>query len=69
MPASVLTRNYMLSVPRDIREQAGWKPGTRLAFIRRGDVYELVPVPDAAEVRGLMKGADPTGYRDRGDRS
>lgn len=28
----------------------------------------LVPVPTLDELRGIARGADPTGYRDRNDR-
>jgi AbrB family looped-hinge helix DNA binding protein len=68
MSAVTLSSKYQISIPKEIREQQGWKAGQKFAFILRGRCVELVPVPKLEEIIGIAKGADPTGYRDRNDR-
>lgn len=69
MNAVTLSSKFQISIPKEVRERQGWKPGQKLAFIPRGGGgYELVPVPKLEELRGIAKGADPTNYRDRYDR-
>ena len=68
MNAVTLSSKYQISIPKEIREQQGWKAGQKFAFILRGRGVELVPVPKLEEIIGIAKGADPTGYRDRYDR-
>jgi AbrB family looped-hinge helix DNA binding protein len=68
MNAVTLSSKFQISIPKEVRESQGWKPGQRLAFIPRGSGYELVPVPKLKDLRGIAKGADLTNYRDRYDR-
>lgn len=68
MNAIVLSSDLKISIPKEIVVQQGWKPGQRLAFVPHGKHYVLVKAPTAAELFGIAKGADPTGYRDREDR-
>jgi AbrB family looped-hinge helix DNA binding protein len=68
MPAVTLSNRFNITVPKEVRESQGWKPGQRLAFIPRGSGYELVPVPKLGDLRGIAKGADTTSYRDQSDR-
>jgi AbrB family looped-hinge helix DNA binding protein len=68
MKPVTLSSKYQISIPKEIREQQGWKAGQKFAFILRGRGVELVPVPKLEEIIGIAKGADPTGYRDRNDR-
>ncbi len=68
MYAVTLSSKYQISIPKHVREEEGWKPGQKLAFVPHGKHYVLVPVPTAEEIFGMAKCADPTGYRDRVDR-
>jgi AbrB family looped-hinge helix DNA binding protein len=68
MNAVTLSSKYQISIPKQVREKYGWKPGQKFAFIHRGKGVELVPVPKLEDIIGLAEGADPTGYRDRYDR-
>jgi AbrB family looped-hinge helix DNA binding protein len=68
MNAVTVSSKYQISIPKHVREQEGWKPGQKLAFVPHGKHYVLVPVPTIEELFGMAKGADPTGYRDRVDR-
>jgi len=46
----------------------GCTPGKKLALVTKGSVIELIPLRPIEEFRGLLKGANPEGYRDRRDR-
>lgn len=68
MSAATLSSKFKLSIPKAIRDELGIRAGQRFAIIPKGRGIELVPLPSLDEARGLLKGADPTGYRDREDR-
>jgi AbrB family looped-hinge helix DNA binding protein len=68
MNAVTLSSKFQISIPKEVRESQGWKPGQRFAFIPKGSGYELVPVPKLQDLRGIAKGADTSNYRDRYDR-
>ena len=68
MNAVTLSSKFQISIPKEVRESQGWKPGQKFAFVPRGGGYELVPVPKLEDLRGIAKGADTTNYRDRTDR-
>jgi len=66
MAFATLSREFKLAIPKTIREELGLRAGQRFALIPKGRGIELVPLQSLNEARGLLKGADPTGYRDRG---
>ena len=69
MNAVTLSSKFQISIPKEVREAQGWKPGQKFAFVYRGGrAYELVPVPKLEDLLGIAKGADTTNYRDRYDR-
>lgn len=68
MNAVTLSSKFQISIPKDVRESQGWKPGQKFTFVPRGKGFELVRVPDLEELRGIAKGADTSNYRDRYDR-
>jgi AbrB family looped-hinge helix DNA binding protein len=65
---ATLSAKYQVSIPKAVREERRWAAGQRFAFIPKGTGVMLVPVPRAAELAGLAKGAKADGYRDRRDR-
>ena len=65
---ATLSEKFQVSIPKEVREAQGWKPGQKIAFISDGKDVRLVRVPTLDELQGIAKGADPTGYRDRNDR-
>jgi len=66
---TTLSAKFQISVPKAVREARHWKAGQRFAFIPKGAGVLLVPVPEAADLAGVARGARPEGYRDRDDRS
>jgi AbrB family looped-hinge helix DNA binding protein len=65
---TTLSSKFQISVPKEVREEMGWKAGQKFAFIPKGNSVVLVPVPELKDLFGIAKGADPGGYRDRNDR-
>ncbi len=65
---ATLSSKFQISIPKAVREAQGWEAGQEFVFIPKGSGVMLVPVPTLDELRGIAKGADPTGYRDRHDR-
>jgi len=63
-----LSEKFQISIPKEIREEHGWKAGQEFAFIPRGGGVMLVPVPELEDLLGIAPDADRTGYRDRNDR-
>ncbi len=68
MASVTISSKYQISIPKEVREHNGWKPGQKLAFVYTGYGYKLVPVPKLEDLIGIAKGADTTNYRDRNDR-
>jgi len=64
-----LSAKFQISIPKAVRTAQGWQAGQLFAFIPKGEGLLLVPVPEVDELRGLARGADTQGYRDRSDRA
>ena len=64
-----LSAKFQISVPKAVRSAHHWQSGQEFAFIPKGTGVLLVPVPKAEDLAGLARGAKPTGYRDRADRT
>ena len=59
---------FQISIPKAVRDERGWLPGQKLAFIPQNGGVMLVAVPELDDLLGILPGADPSGYRDRNDR-
>jgi len=66
--AATVSSKYQVSIPKEVRERMGLKPGQKVAFIARAEGVVMVPVPTREEIAGMARGANPEGYRDRNDR-
>ncbi len=62
---ATLSRKFQISIPKNVRAAHDWQAGQEFAFIPKGAGVLLVPVPKLDDLRGIAKGADPDGYRDR----
>ena len=65
---STLSSKFQVSIPKDLRERIGLRPGQKVAFIAKGRRVLMVPVPKREELAGMARGANIEGYRDRKDR-
>ncbi len=64
---AILSPGYKITIPKHILEMRNWKPGEELAFVQSSLGIALVRVPTIDELRGIARGADPTGYRERSE--
>ena len=62
-----LSSKFQISIPKEVREQEGWKPGQRFVFIPKGKGVLVMPVPDVEDIFGIASGANGEDYRDRSD--
>lgn len=68
MASVTQSSKFQLPIPKAIRAEMHLQAGQKLAITPKGETVALAPVRRLDEVRGLLKGADPSNYRDRGDR-
>lgn len=66
---ATLSSKFQISIPKAVREHQRWEAGQKLVFVPKGNGVLLVPASPLAELRGIARGADPEGYRDRDDRA
>lgn len=68
MAHTTISSKYQVVIPKEIRERVGLKPGQRLSVIATGRGVHLVPVPSLEELRGIARGADTGGVREKEER-
>ena len=69
MSTATLSSKYQLSLPKALREAMHLQPGQQFELIPTGSVIQLVPKTSIKELRGIARGANPSHYRDRKDRT
>ena len=68
MEAVILSPKYQVVIPRRIREKMGLRPGEKLQVISFDDRIELIPIRPMSQMRGFLKGLDPSFNRESDDR-
>ena len=68
IPTATLSSKYQISIPKEVRDSMGLKPGQKLAFLCIGKSVRLLPQPKLEDLLGIGKGGDPSNYRDRDTR-
>jgi AbrB family looped-hinge helix DNA binding protein len=68
MQTAILSNEFHWVIPKTIRDELNLRAGQRFTLPTQGGIIEMVPLRSIEDARGLLKGADPTGYRDREDR-
>ena len=66
---ATLSSKFQISIPKAIRDAQSWRAGEEFVLIPKGKGVLIMPVPSRDELRGLARGANPEGYRDRSDRT
>ncbi len=64
----VIPEDYLITLPRRVREMPGFQPGAKVAWLVKGHSVSLVPVPTLEELRGIARGADTSNLREKVDR-
>lgn len=65
---ATLSTKFQISIPKGVREAQRWQAGQEFVFIPKGKGVLVMPVPTLEDLKGLAKGANVQGYRDRKDR-
>jgi AbrB family looped-hinge helix DNA binding protein len=68
METVTLSSKFQLVVPRGARERLQLRPGMRITVLDKGGVIFLVPERPIRTYRGIARGANPKGLRDKKDR-
>ena len=68
MDTVTLSPKFQIVIPKRVRERIGLRPGEKLQVISFDDRIELIPVRPMSEMKGFLKGLDPTFKRDKEDR-
>ena len=65
---ATLSPRFQITIPKAVREARQWKAGQKFVFIPSGAGVMLAPVLEAAELRGIARGAKAEDVRDRDER-
>ena len=68
METVTLSTKYQLVLPRGARERLQLRPGMRITVLDKGGVIFLVPERPLRAYRGIARGANPKGLREKKDR-
>ena len=68
METVTLSPKYQVVIPKRVRERMGLKPGEKLQIINFNNRIEIIPVRPMREMKGFLKGLDPTFHREKEDR-
>ncbi len=68
MNTVTLSTKYQLVIPREVRDRLNLEPGAKLTVIEKGGILYLVPERPIAEMRGIARGTQRKGLREKKDR-
>ncbi len=68
METVILSPKFQIVIPKKIRERMGLQPGEKLQVISLDNRIEIIPIRPMSEMKGFLKGLDPTFHREREDR-
>lgn len=68
METVTISPKYQVVIPKSVREQLKLVPGQVVQVIAYGDRIEFLPVRQARELRGMLRGLDVSFEREEEDR-
>jgi len=68
MDTVTISPKYQVVIPKSVREQLKLTPGQTVQVIAYGDRIEFLPVREAHELRGMLRGLGATFEREKTDR-
>ena len=68
MGSVTISPKFQVVIPREVRERMALRPGEKLEVISFDDRIELIPIRPMSEMRGFLKGLDPSFEREHEDR-
>jgi len=69
MDTVTLSPKFQVVIPRRIRERMRLRPGEKLEVIGLDDRIELIPVRPMSQMKGFLRGFDPSFERENEDRA
>ena len=63
-PTVTVSQDFRISFPSQIRQSSRIKPGQKYQIITYDNRIELIPVKKISDMRGFLKGIDPTVNRE-----
>jgi AbrB family looped-hinge helix DNA binding protein len=67
MQAVTVSSKYQVVIPKEIREQFGLKPGSKVVFIPYKQTLRVVVVPPIEQARGMFPETGTEGLREEED--
>jgi AbrB family looped-hinge helix DNA binding protein len=64
MKSVTVSPKYQVVIPKEIRDNIGLKPGTKLQIVNYGNRIELLPIVKIKNLKGSLKGISTTIERD-----
>ena len=65
MSTTTISSKFQIVIPKDIREKLGLKPRQRFHVLDKGRTIILVPEVPLSSLRGIAKGMNTTGIREK----
>lgn len=69
MDAVTVSPKYQIVIPKAVRERTGLRPGEKLQVLCLDGRIELVRTRPMTEMRGFLRGLDPSFEREEEDRA
>jgi len=69
MHTVTLSPKFQVVIPKRVRERMSLQAGGKIEVISFDDRIELVPVRPMRQMRGFLRGLDPSFEREREDRA
>lgn len=64
MNTVTVSSRFQVTIPKEIRDRLGLRPGQKLFIISLDNCIELIPFRPIEEMRGFLKGIDTTVERE-----
>jgi AbrB family looped-hinge helix DNA binding protein len=68
MAQATISSKYQLVIPKEIRREIHIESGQVVQVLAKGGVITLVPDRPLSELRGMLRGIETTGFREKSDR-
>ena len=69
MDRVTVSSKYQVVIPKDVRRRLRVKPGQKLSVFVKGGAISLVCDRPLESLRGIARGLDPAGLREKKDRT
>jgi AbrB family looped-hinge helix DNA binding protein len=63
-----VSKKYQVVIPEKLRDDAKIRPGDKMLVIAKHGILQYIPVRPIAKTKGMVKGVDAGGIRDKRDR-